>query len=117
MARYYKEIMRKVYFIKCDFCRYYVELDAKFWTSGAINECDLCGKDVCISCTGEACEDGQLCKGCSENHYFHSSLDEGVGIINRETGEDVDWHMDKLRKSGIGMKHKLWNTKESDKNV
>ncbi len=110
MARYHKRIMKDVHFIKCDFCRYYVEVETWYLNSAAINECDLCGKDVCISCTGEACEDGQLCKECGKDHYFHSSMEEGVGIINRDTGEDVEWHIDKIRKGGIT---KMWSTKES----
>ena len=98
MARYVKEIMRDVHFIKCDFCRYYVEVGSWLTGSAAINECDLCGKDACISCTGEACEDGQLCKDCAKEHYFHSSTEEGVGIVNRDTGKDVEWHKDKIKK-------------------
>jgi len=83
--------MKKVFFIKCDFCRYYVELREGSWcTGGAINKCDLCGKDVCISCTGEACEDGQLCKECAKEHYF--DYDDGVGIVNKKTGKDVLWY-------------------------
>lgn len=101
MAQYSKELMRTFHFIKCDFCRYYVELrqGTRWNTGGAINKCDLCGKDVCISCTGEACEDGQLCKICGENHFFVSSTSEGVGIVNKETGKDVDWYRDKGRKT------------------
>lgn len=94
MARYKKEVIKKVTIINCDFCDYEVE-DGYY--SGAFNMCSLCGKDTCISCTGEACEDGILCKECAVNHDFHSSTEEGVGIVNKETGEDVDWHKVRFR--------------------
>lgn len=111
MARYTKDIMRKVHFINCDFCRYYVEVDTWYLNSAAINMCSLCGKDTCISCTGEACEDGVLCKECAVNHDFHYG--EGVGIVNKETGKDVDWHKVKFRKSMIAGREP-WNANKKE---
>ncbi len=111
MARYKKEVVREVTVINCDFCDYIVEDDWSVCTRFDIMTCDLCGKDTCLVCVDEACEDGQLCKECSKEHYFHSSTEEGVGIINRNSGEPVEWYMDKIRKGGIPPK--MWSTKES----
>jgi len=112
MARYKKEVVREVTVISCDLCDYEVEVPGGYYhpVSGAFNMCSLCGKDTCTCCTGEACEDGILCKECAVNHDFHYG--EGVGIVNKETGEDVDWHMDKVRKESMRAGRKMWNTKK-----
>ena len=57
--------------------------------------CALCGKDICNTdpCTGEGCEDGNLCAPCSVDHRFdfvyEDQLQAGVGIVNKHTGQSV----------------------------